>query len=111
MGKLFPIFVYIDSLQQILMDDGISGDNTIACEEMRGAVVVGDATACLENDEGTSHVVPLADITFGVGIETTCGNVTESHSGGANHADAANIAIEMGDEARDNGLVGIAVVG
>lgn len=93
------------------MDDNIGGDDAVACEEMGGAVVVGDATAGLEDDEGTSHVVPLADVALGVGVETTCGNVTEGHSGGANHADAANIAIEMGDEARDNGLVGIAVVG
>lgn len=93
------------------MDDGIGSDDTIACHEVGGAVVVGDTTAGLEDDEGASHEVPLADVTLGIGIETTCGDVTEGHSGRANHADAADIAIEMGDEARDNGLVGIAVVG
>lgn len=93
------------------MDDGICGDDAIACHEVGGAVVVGDTTASLKDDEGASHEVPLADVALGVGIETTCSDITESHSGGANHADAANIAIEMGDEARDNGLVGIAVVG
>ena len=111
MGKLFPIFVYIDSLQQILMDDGIGGDDTVASEEMGRAVIVGDTTASLEDDEGASHEVPLADVALGVGVETTCGDVTEGHSGGANHADATDIAVEMGDETGDNGHVGIAVIG
>ena len=94
-----------------MMDDGIGSDDTIASEEIGRAFVVGDAAAGLEDDEGASHVVPLADVTLGVGVETTCGDVTEGHSGGANHANAADIAVEMGDETGDNGLVGIAVVG
>ena len=92
------------------MDDGIGGDDAVACEEVGGACVVGDAAASLEDDEGTSHVVPLANVALSVGIETTCGDVTEGHRGRTHHANAAHIAVEMGDETGDEGLVGIAVV-
>ena len=93
------------------MDDNIGGDDAVACDKVGRAIVASDATASLEDDEGASHEVPLTDVALGVGIETTCGDVTEGHSGRANHADAADIAIEMGDETGDDGLVGIAVVG
>ena len=72
------------------MDDAIGGDDAIACEKVGGAVVVGDATASLKDDEGASHVVPLADVALGVGIETTCSDITESHSGGANRKHSIN---------------------
>lgn len=74
----------LDSLQQVLMDDSIGGNDAVACEEMGEACVVGDTAASFEDDEGTSHVVPLADVALGVGIETTCwdskdGNVNDAY--------------------------------
>ena len=36
------------------MDNGIGGYNAIASHEMRGAIVVSDTTASLEDDEGAT---------------------------------------------------------
>lgn len=93
------------------MDDAVGGNDAVALGEILGAGIVGDCAAGFLYDQTACHEVPLADVCFGIAIETACCDVAEGHGGGTTHADAAHMAIEGVDEVTDDGLVGIAVVG
>ena len=54
------------------MDNTIGGDHAVTFHEIGVTGIVGDASFCLHHNQRTSHIVPLSDITLGIGIQPAC---------------------------------------
>ena len=89
----------------------VGGDDAIALREGGAARIVGDGAASLDDDEGTSHIVPLTDVLLGIAVETARGDIAERHRRRTAHTDARHMTVVLVDEPMDDGLVGVAVIG